>query len=36
MIWTTVTEPASTTFVGCFVQKYRKNHTEKSDFLKNE
>ena len=32
MIWTAVAKPASTTFILCFIQKYRKNHTEKSDF----
>jgi hypothetical protein len=32
MICTAVTKPTSTIFMGCFVQKYRKNHTEKSDF----
>jgi len=32
-IWTTVAKPASTTFIGCFVQNYRKNHTEKSAVL---
>jgi hypothetical protein len=28
-----VTKPASTTSIWCFVQKYRKNHTEKSGVL---
>lgn len=28
-VWTTVKKLASTTFIWCLVQKYRKNHTEK-------
>jgi hypothetical protein len=32
MVWPAVTKPASATFMGCLVQKHRKNHTEKSDF----
>ena len=32
MIWTSVTKPASTTFIGRFVQKYSKNSHRKFGF----